>query len=158
LSPPTAFEIIAFDSRYADAFCDLNVAWLEKFFRVEAIDTEILGNPVDQVIADGGEILFARSGDDIVGTVALKHHGEGCFELTKMAVDEASQGAGIGRQLLEACVAEFGRRNGRKLFLESHSSLGPALALYESGGFEHARPPHPSDYERADVYMIYRGA
>jgi ribosomal protein S18 acetylase RimI-like enzyme len=157
LTQPASLEIIAFDERYADAFRDLNVAWLEKYFRVEAIDAEILGNPQAEVIAGGGEILFARSGETIVGTVALRYHGEGCFELTKMAVDETCRGRGIGRQLLEACVVEFGRRNGRKLFLESHSSLSPALALYETGGFEHAQAPQPSDYERADVYMIYRG-
>ena len=157
MTQATRLEIIAWDERYADAFRELNVAWLEKFFRVEAIDAELLGNPHAQVIAGGGEILFAKTHDTIVGTVALKHHGEGHYELTKMAVDEACQGRGIGRQLLEGCVAEFRRRKGHKLFLESHSSLGPALALYESGGFEHAAAPQPSDYERADVYMIYRG-
>ena len=62
-------EIIDFKAEYANAFRDLNVEWLEKFFRVEPIDHEILGDPA---------------------------------------------------------------------------------------GFEHAEPPAPSDYERADVYMILR--
>lgn len=151
-------EILSFQADYADAFRDLNVEWLEKYFRVEPIDAEILGDPQKHVIDLGGKILFARLGDAIVGTVALKFQGNGVWELTKMAVTGRCQGAGIGRRLVEACIAEYRAQKGRKLYLESHSSLAPALALYESVGFEHAEPPRPSDYERADVYMIYRGS
>jgi hypothetical protein len=43
------------------------------------------------------------------------------------------------------------------LFLESSSKLGPALALYESSGFEHRPAPRPgSQYARADIYMVWR--
>ena len=151
-------EILAYQPEYADAFRDLNVEWLDKYFRVEPIDHEILGAPEKHVLADGGKILFARLGKEIVGTVALKHQGDGVFELTKMAVTERCQGGGIGRLLLHACIGTFRAEKGRKLYLESHSSLVPALALYESAGFEHAEPPRASEYERADVYMIYRGS
>lgn len=149
-------EILGFEPEHAKAFHDLNVEWLDKYFRVEPIDATVLCNPHEYVIADGGQILFARMQDEIVGTVALKHQGDGVFELTKMAVTSGHQGAGVGRKLALACIEEFRAKKGRKLYLESHSSLGPALALYESLGFEHAQPPQPSDYERADVYMIYR--
>jgi len=53
-------------------------------------------------------------------------------------------------------IAEFERRRGRTLFLESSKRLGPALQLYESGGFVHHAAPRPgSHYQRADVYMVY---
>lgn len=151
-------DILTFEPALAAAFHDLNVEWLDRYFRVEPIDAEILRDPEQHVIAGGGQILFARMHGKIVGTVALKHHGEGVFELTKMAVTPVSQGHGIGRQLAAACIEEYRSREGRKLYLESHSSLGPALALYESIGFEHAEPPTASEYERADVYMIFRKA
>ena len=51
------------------------------------------------------------------------------------------------------------RLRGTELFLESHSALRPALKLYESVGFEMQPGIKPgSHYQRADVYMIYRGA
>jgi hypothetical protein len=31
------------------------------------------------------------------------------------------------------------------------------MALYKSAGFAQETPPVPSDYQRADVYMVYRG-
>ena len=95
-------------------------------------------------------------GERAVGTVALKHHGNEVFELTKMAVTEGHQGRGLGRALMGAAVDRFEAMGGVSMYLESHSSLGPALALYESAGFHHQAPPAPSDYERADVYMVYR--
>jgi ribosomal protein S18 acetylase RimI-like enzyme len=151
-----AVDILGFEPELAAAFRDLNVEWLDRYFRVEPIDATILGNPAEHVVAGGGEILFARVQGEIVGTVALKHHGDGVFELTKMAVTSGFQGGGIGRKLALACIEEFRVRKGRKLYLESHSSLEAALALYESLGFAHAEPPQASEYERADVYMIYR--
>lgn len=73
-----------------------------------------------------------------------------------MAVTPACQNMGLGRQLLCAAVARFTDLGGKKHYLESHSSLAAALALYESAGFRHQAPPTPSDYERADVYMVYQ--
>ena len=55
-----------------------------------------------------------------------------------------------------AALARFEALGGKSLFLESDSSLLPALALYESAGFRHEPRKSPSDYERADVYMVYR--
>ena len=74
-----------------------------------------------------------------------------------MAVTPSAQGLGLGRVLANAAIGRYRESRGLKLYLESHSSLAPALALYESVGFRHAAPPAPSEYERADVYMIYDG-
>ena len=75
-----------------------------------------------------------------------------------MAVTEAYQGHGIGRHLMLAAIARFEEIPGDFLYLESHSSLAPAIRLYESAGFHHEPRPEPSEYVRADVYMVYRPA
>lgn len=149
-------EIVDYSGRFGDAFERLNCEWLEKFFRVEPIDRIVLSDPEDTIIEPGGAILYAVHGESVIGTVALKYHGDGEYELTKMAVTEGHQGAGLGRQLLCAALARFEELGGKRLYLESHSSLLPALALYESAGFRHEARPSPSDYERSDVYMVYR--
>lgn len=152
----TRIEIVDFSARYGNAFKCLNVEWLEKYFRVEPIDHVVLSDPQSKVIDPGGAILYAVVDGKAVGTVALKHNGDGEFEMTKMAVTDSHQGMGLGRRLLSAAVARFEELDGKMLYLESHSSLAPALALYESAGFCHEAPPNRSDYERADVYMVYR--
>ncbi|MDH3332860.1 MAG: GNAT family N-acetyltransferase [Gammaproteobacteria bacterium] len=148
--------IVDWHPRYGDAFGQLNREWLEKYFRVEAVDEPVLNDPDRHVLSPGGVILYAVQEGRAVGTVALKYQGGGVYELTKMAVTRACQGQGVGRQLLRAAVARFGEIAGNRLYLESNSRLGPALSLYESAGFVHETPPEPSDYQRADVYMVYR--
>ncbi len=148
--------IVDYEPAYASAFERLNLEWLEKYFWVEDIDKTILSNPGAEVIEHGGHILFAELDGELVGTVALKHHGDGCYELTKMAVTASRQGFGYGRDLLHAAIARFDLISGANLFLETHSSLQTAIKLYASAGFHHASHPTGSDYERSDTYMIYQ--
>ncbi len=163
---PSTLHIVPFDVSLRDHFYRLNEAWLRKYFYVEDIDHRVLSNPESEILERGGTILFAMLGEpgrdeNIVGTCALMPESEGgrqtgAFELTKMAVDEQHQGLGIGRALLEAAIAEFRRRDGNRLFLETNSKLTPALRLYESMGFEHQTSVKPdSHYHRADVYMVW---
>ena len=150
-------RIVDFDPRWRADFARLNIQWLEQYFVVEPIDREVLSDPDTHILADGGHVLFAIDEDDrVVGTVALKHEGDGVYELTKMAVDPSVRGRGIGRQLMESALRTYRAVEGRELFLESNSSLAPALNLYESVGFRHHPAPRPgSHYARADVYMVY---
>jgi GNAT superfamily N-acetyltransferase/DNA-binding MarR family transcriptional regulator len=151
-----AVQILPFAPRHAADFKRLNLEWLQKFFRVEPIDEQVLSRPQD-IISKGGAIYVARRDRRIVGTCALISEGDGVYELSKMAVTADCQGLGIGRKLLAAGIAAFHARHGRRLILETNSILKPAIKLYESVGFEHAPPPHASLYERGDVYMVYRG-
>jgi len=127
---------------------------------VEPFDEEVLGNPERHILADGGRILFALHGERdrmrAVGTVALRHDGDGVYELTKMAVEPGLRGGGIGRALLLAAIELYQQLQGRELYLESSSVLEPALRLYESAGFVHHPAPRPgSHYDRADVHMVW---
>src|SRR5688500_8407517 len=134
-SPIPDIRVVDYSVRWREDFARLNLEWLERWFTVEPIDREVLGDPETHLLAGGGHVLFAVDGEGrAVGTVALKHEGEGVFELTKMAVDPAVRGAGIGRLLMLGALEAFRARGGRELFLESSSKLGPALALYESVG------------------------
>jgi DNA-binding MarR family transcriptional regulator/ribosomal protein S18 acetylase RimI-like enzyme len=154
----SALRIVPFSSESRAHFYRLNEAWLRKYFYVEEIDHRVLSNPECEILAPGGSILFAMLGEDVVGTCALMPESEGVYELTKMAVEEQRQGLGIGRALLEAAIAEFQRRQGRTLFLETNSKLTPAVRLYESMGFRHQPTIKPdSHYARADVYMVWQG-
>ncbi len=151
-----AVDVIPFERRYAADFKRLNIEWLEKYFRVEPIDEQVLSRPA-RILRSGGAIFLARYRGAIVGTCALLNAGEGRFELSKMAVTAGHQGLGIGRKLIETVIAEYLSRGARELFLESNSKLTPAITLYETAGFAHTPRPAPSHYERSDVYMVYGG-
>ena len=149
-------QIIDFCPEFRESFRLLNLEWLETLFDVEPIDEKILSRP-EAIIAAGGAILYALRGKEVLGCCALKHEGDGTYELTKMAVTPAARGLGIGRLLGVATVERFRELGGGKLYLETHDSLVPAITLYESLGFEHTEPPLKSPYERANVYMEYSG-
>jgi len=99
---------------------------------------------------------LAKCGDEVIGTCALIHEGEGHFEISKTAVTASFQGRGIGRKLLLAALDAFRDLKGKQLHLETNSVLRSAIALYESSGFVHAKRPTPSPFARANVYMEYR--
>jgi DNA-binding MarR family transcriptional regulator/GNAT superfamily N-acetyltransferase len=152
-----ALRIVPFKPELREHFYRLNADWLRRYFYLEEIDHRVLSQPETEILEPGGAILFAVLDDAVVGTCALKRDAVGVYELTKMAVSEQHQGLGIGRQLLEGAIAEFQRRKGKTLFLESNSKLIPAVRLYESLGFEHQATLKPdSHYQRSDVYMIWR--
>lgn len=152
----TPLEIVPYSPAFRAHFYRLNAQWLERYFHIEDIDRAVLNDPERYILQPGGAIFFARLGEEIIGTCALLHESPGVFELTKMGVDETFRGMGAGKRLLDACIAEFHRRKGHTLFLESNSSLKPALRMYEKAGFVLQPSVRAgSHYERADVYMIY---
>ena len=148
-------QIIDFDRRYADAFRTLNEAWISRFFTLEAKDVEILGDPQGQIIDSGGHVFFVVVDGCAVGCVGLIPMADGGFEIVKMAVDEASQGRGYAKALMNACIERARSLNAPRLYLESGTPLTPALTLYQSCGFTdlpaERRPDSP--YARADVWM-----
>jgi GNAT superfamily N-acetyltransferase len=149
-------EIVPFKPEWREHFYILNASWLRKDFVIEPIDEQVLRQPEEFVLEPGGAIFFAALGDVVVGTCALLHDAPGVYELSKMAVDESFRGIGAGRALLDAAIAEFHRRSGKMLFLESSKKLNTALAMYQRAGFVLQPAIRPgSHYARADVYMIY---
>ncbi|MGB7200655.1 MAG: GNAT family N-acetyltransferase [Pyrinomonadaceae bacterium] len=146
-------EVVEFSDEWAADFAQLNYEWIEKFFSVERHDREILDNPQKYVIEPGGQIFMAVCDGEAVGTVALITAGDGVFELTKMAVSPEFQGRGIANHLMTACIDHARAARVRNIFLESHQSLQPALALYRKFGFIETPTDPNSEYARADIRM-----
>lgn len=151
-------QIVTFDPCYRDDFKRLNVAWLTRYFKIEPIDERVLGNPEAEIIAPGGDILFAvlnndAGGREVVGTVGLRPEGTSSFELTKMAVDERHQGKGYGQYLLETALALAHERGKQRMVLYSQTSLKAAISLYFKNGFVKSQEPLGAIYSRCDIKM-----
>jgi len=138
----------------ADAFRRLNEEWIERHFRLEEKDRETLRNP-QKIIDGGGQILMAYVDDEPVGCCALLRMDEDSFEVAKMAVTLRQQGRGFGRAVLAATIEEARKLGAKRLYLETNSSLTPAITLYRSLGFRDipAERMPKSPYVRADVFM-----
>lgn len=154
-SPAAAIAIRQFQPGDAAAFRRLNEEWITRYFRIEPKEAPILTDPQANILDRGGKILFATAGERCVGCCALIRMSDKEFEVAKMAVEPAYQGAGIGRRLLHAVIEGAQNTGAQRLYLETNHVLTPAIRLYESVGFKHIDPSRivPSQYARADVYM-----
>ncbi|WP_435357278.1 GNAT family N-acetyltransferase [Emticicia sp. SJ17W-69] len=134
------------------AFKQINYEWINKYFKVEKGDLDSLENPEKYFLATGGAVLLARRGEEYLGTSALKPIGNDAYELCKMGVTESARGLGIGGLIGEAAVEKAKELGAKRLYLETNSSLTPALTLYEKLGFRRIEN-FSSSYQRADVAM-----
>jgi len=149
-------RILPFEPRHADAWRDLNTAWISRHFTMEAKDHEALNDPVGKILDKGGHILMAETDDgDIIGCVGLIPLADGGFEVAKMTVTEQARGTGLGRLLMQACIDKAHAVGAPRLYLETNSSLAPALGLYRAMGFVDL-PQRDTPYARADVFMERR--
>ncbi|WP_419252474.1 GNAT family N-acetyltransferase [Caulobacter sp. ErkDOM-YI] len=149
-------RILPFEPRHADAWRDLNTAWISKYFTMEAKDHEALNDPVGKILDKGGHILMAETDEgEVIGCVGLILLADGGFEVAKMTVTEQARGTGLGRLLMQACIDRAEALGAPRLYLETNSSLAPALGLYRAMGFVDL-PHRDTPYARADVFMERR--
>ena len=146
-------EIVDFRPDLAPAFKALNEAWITRLFALEPKDREVLGDPQGKVIDAGGHLLFAEEAGEIVGCVALMRLADGGYEVAKMTVSESLRGSGLGRRLMQRCIEAGAEAGAPRLYLETNSSLAPALGLYRAMGFRKIAEPPATDYVRCDVWM-----
>jgi ribosomal protein S18 acetylase RimI-like enzyme len=133
-------EIVEFEPHHAPAFKALNEAWISKYFTLEAKDREALDDPQGKILAKGGRIFMAIADGEAVGCVALLKMADGGYEVAKMTVSETLRGSGLGRKLMDRCIAAGAEDGVPRLYLETNSSLAPALALYRAAGFKDLAP------------------
>ncbi|MEZ0542639.1 GNAT family N-acetyltransferase [Fibrella arboris] len=148
-----SITIIPFSPQYQAAFKQINVEWISEAFTVEPHDLEQLDHPEVHILPNGGEILLAKQGDTIIGTVAMVRTGPDEFELAKMGMKKEARGLGIGRLLCEAAVDYARKMGAKRVWLESNKKAEVAVKLYESIGFVHIPLRGDSLYTRANVHM-----
>jgi hypothetical protein len=83
-----------------------------------------------------GEVYVARHGELIVGYAQIVESEDPPeFELKSLAVIEARQGEGIGRDLVGAVVARCRERDGRRLIVSTAAAAVGTLRFYQRRGF-----------------------
>ncbi|UII75426.1 GNAT family N-acetyltransferase [Flagellimonas sp. HMM57] len=146
--------IVPYAEKYKEAFKTLNVAWIEKYFKIEEMDRISLNYPREYILDKGGYIGFALVEDKPVGVYALipcKRKGFD-FELAKMGVSPEAQGKGVGKLLAQHIIEKAKALGAKRIYLESNRVLQPAINLYQKLGFVEIKGAM-SPYERSDIQM-----
>jgi GNAT superfamily N-acetyltransferase len=147
-----SIEIVEYSQESINYIKQLNYEWLIKYFTIESNDVLTLSDPKKSIIYNGGLIYYAKHNGNIVGTAALLRINYKVYELAKMAVTEQYQGEGIGKMLLEHCLAVAKSNNIETLILYSNTILKSAINLYRKYGFEEVEL-EVGQYKRANIKM-----
>ena len=135
-------EIVPVAEHHAEGFraCLDAVARERRYLaQVEAPPLERIEAFVRESVANDAAQFMAVDGDRVVGWAdvlprwahAVAHVGS-----VGMGVLPAYRGRGIGRRLLEACIAKAWDQGITRIELEVRADNEPAIALYRALGFE----------------------
>lgn len=147
-----SIQIISYSPQLQPFFESINKAWVSHYFSLEPFDIDQLEHPEETILAKGGAILFAKIGNEIVGTVGLIPKDESTCEMIKMGVDPIAQGKGVGLSLGKAIVDQARQMGFSKMVLYSNSRLEAALHLYKKLGFNEM-DLECGAYGRCDIKM-----
>jgi DNA-binding MarR family transcriptional regulator/GNAT superfamily N-acetyltransferase len=116
--------------------------WDERF---EALVAEITAKFIQNFDAERERCWIAEMDGERVGSVFAVKQSRTVAKLRLLIVEPRARGRGLGRRLVQECVA-FAREKGyRKLVLWTQSNLAAARAIYKSCGFELKKTePHAS--------------
>lgn len=146
-------EIVPYLPDYKAIFRELNMAWLQKHFVVEAKDFKLLNDCETNIIKKGSFVIIALWQGNPVGCYALLRITCNIFELDKMAVDQNYQGLKIGQEMLSHAIHLGKKKRWIKLELYSSTIMDTALYIYGKFGFKEVVLEENSPYSRSDIKM-----
>jgi ribosomal protein S18 acetylase RimI-like enzyme len=127
------------------------LAFLGETLDGEGIDRDIAQWRSTYDGENGVLLVVIEPGGDVVGTAAVRRLEPGIGEIKRMWIRPAHQGKGLGRPLIDACLAEARALGFQRLRLDSERKLEAALHLYRAYGFVEV-----ADYNRnprAEIWM-----
>ncbi|MDB5425164.1 MAG: hypothetical protein JWQ29_2580 [Phenylobacterium sp.] len=103
---------------------------------IEAVTARIVADFLEHHDPDRARCWIAERGGERLGCAFLVDDGEGVARLRLLLLEPAARGLGLGRRLVDECLA-FARAAGyREVVLWTHAVLTAARGIYAAAGFQ----------------------
>ena len=102
--------------------------------------------------------FVALEGDTLLGGAGIfptEGLGETTCELVKMYLTPTARGTGLGKKLIDTCLAKAKAMGYTQVYLETMPELKKAVSVYEKFGFTYLTGPMGnSGHNGCDIWMI----
>ena len=113
--------------------------------RQETLDARA-GYPSDDLVAPLGIFLLARQEATVLGCAGMRVRSGDIGEVTRVFVEPAARGKGVGRLLMNALERESRELGLDALRLDTRTDLVEARSLYASLGYIEGEPHNTDPY------------
>jgi len=136
---------------------------LKTYYDIDADPLEPVASTMsapEKYLPPQGRTFLSETGGRRVAMGFLRPLTGRDYEIKRLYVRPEAQGAGLGRAMLLQIIDNARALGGKRLFLDTITSLKPAIRMYEIEGFRHIEAYEGSDvasYEdirRHGVYMV----
>lgn len=124
--------------------------------KIEAVTARICADFLDNFDPDHERCWIAERDGHRLGSVFLVRERDEIARLRLLMVEADARGEGLGRRLVDACIA-FARSSGyREIVLWTHEVLTAARAIYRSTGFQIVERWTHDDFGKPEVSETWR--
>ncbi len=118
------------------------------------VDRELAELPNEYGPPAGAALLVRDDEDGAVGVVGVRRFDDVAGELKRMYLAPTARGTGLGQALAEVAVNAARALGHRRLLLDTVAWMTPAIAVYESLGFEEIDPYRHNPLDGARYFAL----
>ena len=103
---------------------------------------------------DGRAYYVLVKDDTVIGGIGIAEFQRDCCELQKLYLADHAKGNGIGYQMIDFIEAEARRLGYKRIYLETHSNLAPAVHIYERSGYRKIERPESVVHSTMNLFFL----
>jgi DNA-binding MarR family transcriptional regulator/GNAT superfamily N-acetyltransferase len=124
--------------------------------KIEAVTARICADFLDNYDPERERCWIAERGGERVGSVFMVRETDDVARLRLLLLEPAARGEGLGKRLVDECIA-FAREKGyREIVLWTHQVLTAARAIYAAAGFKLEKTWTHDDFGKPEVSETWR--